>query len=196
MRDVGLIPGSGRSPGGGHGNPLQYSCLEKSMDRGAWQAIVYSIAKSWTWLKRISMHHKRIGIADRRNSYCPWGWHGVSKAEIRLCWKSAHWNLSGMLSGALREAVYSKASWCATELLGEGGLCPVKLLAAAGCHAPQDPGTGGPLSMARACCWESCAWCLPGSPQEQGNQALSSCAVSPPPSPDRASVAAGGGGRI
>ena len=37
-RDTGLIPGSGRSPGGGHGNPLQYSCLENPMDRGAWQA--------------------------------------------------------------------------------------------------------------------------------------------------------------
>ena len=39
MRDMGSIPGSGRSNGGGHGNPLQYSCLENPMDRGAWQAI-------------------------------------------------------------------------------------------------------------------------------------------------------------
>ena len=45
-RDVGLIPGSGRSPGGGHGNPLQYSCLENPMDRGAWQATVHRVAKS------------------------------------------------------------------------------------------------------------------------------------------------------
>ena len=40
MGDLGLIPGLGRSPGGGHGNPLQYSCLENSMDRGAWQATI------------------------------------------------------------------------------------------------------------------------------------------------------------
>ena len=40
MRDLGLIPGSGRSPGGGQGNPLQYSCLGKPKDRGAWQATV------------------------------------------------------------------------------------------------------------------------------------------------------------
>ena len=40
IRDVGSIPGSGRSPGGGHGNPLQYSCLENPMHRGAWQAMV------------------------------------------------------------------------------------------------------------------------------------------------------------
>ena len=44
VRDTGLIPGSGRSPGGGHGNPLQYSCLENPMDRGAYQATVHSIA--------------------------------------------------------------------------------------------------------------------------------------------------------
>ena len=43
--DLGLIPGSGRSPGGGHGNPLQYSCLENRMDRGAWRATVHGVAK-------------------------------------------------------------------------------------------------------------------------------------------------------
>ena len=46
------IPGLGRSPGGGHSNPLQYSCLENSMDRGAWQATtVHRIAKSWIGLR-------------------------------------------------------------------------------------------------------------------------------------------------
>ena len=47
-RDVGSIPGLGRSSGEGNGNPLQYSCLEKSMDRGAWWATVHGVAKSWT----------------------------------------------------------------------------------------------------------------------------------------------------
>jgi len=51
IRDAGLISGSGRSLGGGHSNPLQYSCLENSMDKGAWRATVYEAAKSWTWLK-------------------------------------------------------------------------------------------------------------------------------------------------
>ena len=46
--DPGLIPGWGRFPGGGHGNPLQYSCLENPMDRGAWRAKVLGAAKSWT----------------------------------------------------------------------------------------------------------------------------------------------------
>ena len=47
-RDTGLIPGSGRSSGGGNDNPLQYSCLEDPMDRGPWQAIVHGVAKSQT----------------------------------------------------------------------------------------------------------------------------------------------------
>ena len=48
--DPDSIPGLGRSPGEGNGNPLQYSCLENPMDVGAWQAIVYKAAKSWTRL--------------------------------------------------------------------------------------------------------------------------------------------------
>ena len=48
--DPGSIPGSGRSPGDGNGNPLQYSCLENSMDRRAWQSTVHGVAKSWTQL--------------------------------------------------------------------------------------------------------------------------------------------------
>ena len=46
--DLGLIPRSGRSPGEGNGNPFQYSCPENSMDRGAWQATVRGVTKSWT----------------------------------------------------------------------------------------------------------------------------------------------------
>ena len=48
VRDVGSIPGLERCPGGGNGNPLQYSCLENPMDRGAWQATVYAVTKSRT----------------------------------------------------------------------------------------------------------------------------------------------------
>ena len=56
VRDMGLIPGSGRSGGSGHGNPLQYSCLENPMDRSVWWDTVHSIAKSWTRLKQLSRH--------------------------------------------------------------------------------------------------------------------------------------------
>ena len=54
VRDSGLIPGSGRFPGGGHGSPLQGSCLGHSMDRGAWWATAHGLAKSQTQLKRPS----------------------------------------------------------------------------------------------------------------------------------------------
>ena len=51
LRDESMIPGSVRFTGGGHENPLQYPCLENPMDRGAWQATVHKVAKSWTQLK-------------------------------------------------------------------------------------------------------------------------------------------------
>ena len=47
LKDAGSIPGPGRSPREGHGNPLQYSCLENPLFRGAWQATVHRVAKSW-----------------------------------------------------------------------------------------------------------------------------------------------------
>ena len=56
IRNAGSIPGQGRSSGGGHGNPLQYSCLENPMDQGAWWAMVHKVAKSWAQLKRLSIH--------------------------------------------------------------------------------------------------------------------------------------------
>ena len=79
-RDLGLIPGSGRSPGGGNGNPLQYSCLENPMDRGAWRATVHGVAKSRTQLKQlahellqsqddIEPEHKSIWFQRRGNIF-------------------------------------------------------------------------------------------------------------------------------
>ena len=56
-----LIPGSGSSPEQGYGNPLQYSCLENSVDRGAWQATVHGVTKSWT---KLSMHRHEQGEAN------------------------------------------------------------------------------------------------------------------------------------
>ena len=56
VRDTGSIPGSRRSPGGGHSSSLQHSCLENLVDRGAWQAAVHGVTQSWTQLKRLSTH--------------------------------------------------------------------------------------------------------------------------------------------
>ena len=78
-RDMDLIPGSGRSPGGGHGNPLQYSCLENPMDRGAWQATVHGVAKSQTRLKWLCTH---VGWGEE------WGCslaHGMPNSVLKWC---------------------------------------------------------------------------------------------------------------
>ena len=61
IRDSGSVPGRGRSPGGGLSNPLQYSCLENSMDRGAWRTTVYRVVKSWTRLKQLSTSYGFVG---------------------------------------------------------------------------------------------------------------------------------------
>ena len=66
--DAGSIPGLGRSPGEGNGNPLQYSCLENSMDRRAWWAAVSGVAQSWTQLKRLSSSSSSSRVAQTVNN--------------------------------------------------------------------------------------------------------------------------------
>ena len=68
--DVGLAPELRGYPGGGHGNPLQYSCLENSMERGAWWAIVHGVTKSWTRLEWLNTH-THPGLEKTRNCECP-----------------------------------------------------------------------------------------------------------------------------
>ena len=75
-RDASLIPRLGRSPREGNGNPLQYSCLENLMDRGAWQATVHRVAKSQTQLTRLSTH--MLGI--HWDQTCMWREGGVGGA--------------------------------------------------------------------------------------------------------------------
>ena len=58
--EAGWNPGSGTSPAGGHGNPLQYSCLEYPMNRGDWRAMAHGVTKTWTWLKRWSMYALKL----------------------------------------------------------------------------------------------------------------------------------------
>ena len=68
VRDAGSVPVSGRSPGGGHGNSLHYSCLENPTGRGAWWAAVHRVAQSQTQLERLSRHafyHIHIFVAAK-----------------------------------------------------------------------------------------------------------------------------------
>ena len=80
-------PWSGRSPGEGNGNPLQYSCLGNPMDRGAWKATVHVVAKSLTGLKQLSihtLHFRPSAIAKVNKGFCPWwayDWVGKLKNE-------------------------------------------------------------------------------------------------------------------
>ena len=77
--DLGSIPGSGRSPGEGNGNPLQYSCLENPMDWGAWWATIHGVAKSRTWLSNFTFtfFHVCIGFNIQKTQrglmtpFCP-----------------------------------------------------------------------------------------------------------------------------
>ena len=64
IRNMDSIPGSGRSPGGEDGSPLQYSCLENPMDRGAWQDTIHRVAKSQTRLKPLSTHVHAVNMLD------------------------------------------------------------------------------------------------------------------------------------
>ena len=68
IREAGSIPGTGRSPGIGHVNPLQYCCLENPIDRGAWEATVHRITQSQSWLEQLSMHEytERETIRERK----------------------------------------------------------------------------------------------------------------------------------
>ena len=86
LRDTGSIPGSGRSPEGGNGNPLQFSCLENVMDKGAWQATVHRVTQSQTqlkWLRHLTpvllpgKSHGRRSLVGCR----PWGRWGSDTTE-------------------------------------------------------------------------------------------------------------------
>ena len=82
-KDVGSIPGSGRSPGGRYGNPLQYSCLENSMDRGVWQAPVHRVTQSRKQLKQLSTHQGKCN--EKRKVFHKWFW--ITKMGYLYCEK-------------------------------------------------------------------------------------------------------------
>ena len=90
MRDLSSIPGSGRSPGGGHGNPLQHSCLKKLMEKGSQQAIAYRVAKSQTQLKLLCMYALNQSLRIAKLSSChPFPYIFYSKSFIKT-YKDCH----------------------------------------------------------------------------------------------------------
>ena len=91
-------PRVGKSPGGGHGNPLQYSCLENPMDRRFWWATVHRVAKSQTWLKRLSMQHNMSNdlIPHVYTTWFPLKTLRGSESPFRSVTTRSHWK-GGML---------------------------------------------------------------------------------------------------
>ena len=115
-RVVGLIPGSGRSPGEGHGNPLQYSCLENPMDRGTWRATVHGFAKSQTWLSNWALpqshltHHWLISSYQHDTTECRFG---KSKLSLRRQYKSSLGHCwSGMMIRAMQSVPLVQLKCC------------------------------------------------------------------------------------
>ena len=85
--DMGLIPGSRRSPGGGNSNPLWYSCLENQTDRGAWQSTVHEVTKSWMWLSNWTTPPFSVLTAFCQDSE----WHRVWEKKNQR-WHPSYWS--------------------------------------------------------------------------------------------------------
>ena len=137
--DPGSIPGLGRSPGGGNGNLLQYSCLENPMDRGAWQATVHGVPKSQTLLSdwaytHTKSHYKSIrskrilfeqapGVSDGQGSLVccsPWG-HKESDMTEHLNWMELNRKMSNEY-----EVEIDQALQMARDFTGEGNGTPLQ----------------------------------------------------------------------
>ena len=121
LRDTGLIPVSGRFPGRGHCNPLQYSCLENPMDRGAWQAAVHRVAQSLTWLKWLSTLSLPMGLIPTGISQLSWEkkWGRRIEQETKMESNRLH---PALLSGEVYmslEGILGLPSLCR----GEGSTC-------------------------------------------------------------------------
>jgi len=97
VRDVGSIPGLGRSLGGGQGIPLQYSCLENPMDRGAWWATLHGVTKSWTrlkWLTHVPAGENKTPYNTLTSYMVYWMRKPYSPVQIRWninLWKLNNW---------------------------------------------------------------------------------------------------------
>ena len=107
---VGSIPGLGRSPGGGHGNPLQYSCLENPMHRGAWQAVVCSVAQSLITTEAMSTHMcKHSCVSFRVNTNCAF-FLGCTRSSLLFVQAFSSCREWGLLFLAVRGLLIAVAS--------------------------------------------------------------------------------------
>ena len=114
VRDTGSIPGSGRSPAGGHGNPLQYCCLVNSVDRGAWWVGIHGVAKSWIQLSDCQFHFHKVTRAPQvGGKEWPAGhslWAGPP-GPVQFCC-SSHGTAPSSLPSLLPELGGGFQCWC------------------------------------------------------------------------------------
>ena len=130
--DLGSIPGSGRSPGEGNGNPLQYSCLENPMDGGAWWATVLGVAKIRTWLSNFTFTFSLSRYTNLRE--------GSGTLLGSLAWKIPWTEEPGRLQsmGSLRIAHdWETLLWLLLSCVGEGNGNPLQ------CSCQENPRDGG-----------------------------------------------------
>ena len=106
--DPGSIPGSGRPPGEGIGNSLQYSCLENSMDRGGWRGTVHGIVKSCTQLSKFHLHFHGGQDSSASSQQAGAGWGGTTLAGSRPPWMGMV--ISGQRQGAGEDATHTAHS--------------------------------------------------------------------------------------
>ena len=147
ITDVSLIPGSTRAPGDGNSTPLQYSCLENPMDGGAWRVTIHWVAKSRTWLKRLSMH-----------TFCAY--------KIKSCLKYNFFFSPEIFSSIGSQWKYDVKTWCHFSYFGSvQSLSRVRLFATLQAVAHQ-----APLSMwfSRQEHWSGLPFPSPEDPPDPG----------------------------
>ena len=118
--DAGSIPGSGRSPGVGNGNPLQYSCLENSMDRGVWQATIHGIARSWTQVSDLSTQTETLFPLNTSSparlallllfQHTHFSFHTPS-GDFFFFFSLNNWTRSFCLAFKARKSIWFRTSW-------------------------------------------------------------------------------------
>jgi len=126
--DLSSISRSGKSPGEGNGNPLQYSCLENSMDRGAWRAAVHGVTKSWTWLSNWAFKNGSLIInLEMWLVRSPWcqvksksrkQWQASGAGHFRKQWQEhSGWKQSLHTQSVVFAAVVRRLSWSCLLLM-------------------------------------------------------------------------------
>ena len=114
MGDLGSIPGLGRSPGEGNGNPLQYSCLENPRDGGTWKATVHGVAKSQTWLSNFTSLHLMWRADSLEKTLMLGKTEGRRRGRQRMRWLDAITDTMYMGLGGLQELLMDREAWRAT----------------------------------------------------------------------------------